>query len=318
MGVFQLVENMAGLLKITSRAFRISQTIASSSRNHFPLQSSSLVNSLKFNGAVVSNVYNPVALAVRHTSFFSKLPAEALWKGVLSVSNAGKKRGRGKGAGKKNALNLNRGQSIGVGVNNMLWPGLNAPVMRGKELLQQVKLPEDPERQAKLLKVRENLGGYRMMKLNPLERGWSGIKLPGRSLGPPDAVGEDKFEGFDTKVLEFKTVSNMSGNLGRTRSASAFVITGNKNGLAGFALAKANMGQTALRKARNRFLLSVTMNILFCTTSSHSLARQKFLSKRNLKDTAWCVTVLCEQYAMSSESRIFTQRLKAPRETFKI
>lgn len=200
----------------------------------------------------MSNVYNPVALAVRHTSFFSKLPAEALWKGVLSVSNAGKKRGRGKGAGKKNALNLNRGQSIGVGVNNMLWPGLNAPVMRGKELLQQVKLPEDPERQAKLLKVRENLGGYRMMKLNPLERGWSGIKLPGRSLGPPDAVGEDKFEGFDTKVLEFKTVSNMSGNLGRTRRASAFVITGNKNGLAGFALAKANMGQTALRKAKNR------------------------------------------------------------------
>jgi len=62
----------------------------------------------------------------------------------------------------------------------------------------------------------------------------------------------DSFEGFDTKVLEFKTVSSMSGNLGRTRRASAFVITGNKNGLAGFALAKANMGQTALRKAKNR------------------------------------------------------------------
>ena len=157
----------------------------------------------------------PFLLISNLVYFELAVPAEALWKGVLSVSNAGKKRGRGKGAGKKNALNLNRGQSIGVGkfykrfatkflatshfnllfssilgVNNMLWPGLNAPVMRGKELLQQVKLPEDPERQAKLLKVRENLGGYRMMKLNPLERGWSGIKLPGRSLGPPDAVGE--------------------------------------------------------------------------------------------------------------------------------
>ena len=31
------------------------------------------------------------------------------------MSNAGKKRGRGKGAGKKNARNLNRGQTIGVG-----------------------------------------------------------------------------------------------------------------------------------------------------------------------------------------------------------
>lgn len=75
-------------------------------------------------------------------------------------------------------------------MNNMLWPGLNAPVMKGKNLLQQVKLPEDPERQAKLLKVRDNLGGFKMLKLNPLERGWSGNKLPGRSLGPPDPVGE--------------------------------------------------------------------------------------------------------------------------------
>ena len=31
------------------------------------------------------------------------------------MSNAGKKRGRGKGAGKKNARNLNKGQIIGVG-----------------------------------------------------------------------------------------------------------------------------------------------------------------------------------------------------------
>lgn len=43
------------------------------------------------------------------------VPAEDLWKGVTSVSNAGKKRGRGKGVGKKTAKNLNRGQVIGVG-----------------------------------------------------------------------------------------------------------------------------------------------------------------------------------------------------------
>lgn len=34
---------------------------------------------------------------------------------MTSVSNAGRKRGRGKGAGKKRAKNLNRGQVIGVG-----------------------------------------------------------------------------------------------------------------------------------------------------------------------------------------------------------
>nr|CAG4642510.1 EOG090X0689 [Evadne anonyx] len=245
-------ENMAGLLKITSRVLRISQTLVASTRNNYVLQAPNPLNSLNYNGSLVSNIHNPITVAIRHTSFFNRLPAEMLWKGVLSVSNAGKKRGRGKGAGKKNARNLNRGQAIGVGVNNMLWPGLNSPVMKGKELMQQAKLPEDPDRQARLLNVRDNLGGFKMLKLNPLERGWSGVKLPGRSLGPPDPIGEDSFEGFDTKVLEFKTVSNMSGNLGRTRRASAFVITGNNNGLAGFALAKANMGQTALRKAKNR------------------------------------------------------------------
>ena len=56
--------------------------------------------------------------------------------------------------------------------------------------MQQIKLPEDPERQAKLTKVRDNLGGFKMLKLSPAERGWSGVKLPGRSLGAPDPVGE--------------------------------------------------------------------------------------------------------------------------------
>ena len=42
------------------------------------------------------------------------MPAEDIWKGVTSVSNAGKKRGRGKGV-KGRAQNLNRGQIIGVG-----------------------------------------------------------------------------------------------------------------------------------------------------------------------------------------------------------
>jgi len=41
--------------------------------------------------------------------------AEQLWKGVTSVSNAGRKRGRGKGVGKKTSKDLNKGQVIGVG-----------------------------------------------------------------------------------------------------------------------------------------------------------------------------------------------------------
>lgn len=41
--------------------------------------------------------------------------AQQLWKGVTSVSNAGRKRGRGKGVGKKSAKDLNKGQIIGIG-----------------------------------------------------------------------------------------------------------------------------------------------------------------------------------------------------------
>lgn len=72
--------------------------------------------------------------------------AQQLWKGVISVSNAGKKRGRGKGAGRIYAKDLNKGQMIGVGKANIVWPGLNAPIIRGKELVTQQKLPEDPDR----------------------------------------------------------------------------------------------------------------------------------------------------------------------------
>jgi Ribosomal protein S5, N-terminal domain len=43
----------------------------------------------------------------------------------------------------------------------------------------------------------------------------------------------------------------MTGNMGGTRRISAFVITGNSNGLTGFALGKAQGGQAALRKAKN-------------------------------------------------------------------
>lgn len=74
------------------------------------------------------------------------VPATDLWKGVTSVSNAGKKRGRGKAVGRRTGKDLNKGQVIGMGKANIIWPGLNSPIIRGKELVQQQQLPEDPER----------------------------------------------------------------------------------------------------------------------------------------------------------------------------
>lgn len=134
----------------------------------------------------------------------------------------------------------------------MLWPGLTAPIIRGRELIQQQKLPEDPDREANLIKLRDEMGSFKYAKLSPIERGWSGAKMPGRKIGPPDPIGEETFEGFETVCLELKTIFNMKGNFGRTRRISVMAVTGNGNGLAGFALAKSQEVKGALRQAKNR------------------------------------------------------------------
>jgi len=96
------------------------------------------------------------------------------------------------------------------------------------------------------------MGQFRPLRLSPLERGWSGVKMGGRSIGPPDPIGQDTFEGFDTKVLEMKIVTNMESNIGRRRRFSVLAFTGNKDGMCGFAVAKNVEGRGAFRKAKNR------------------------------------------------------------------
>lgn len=53
-------------------------------------------------------------------------------------------------------------------------------------------------------------------------------------------------------MLQYKSVYNMTGNLGRKRRISSFVVTGNGQGLAGFALGKAVEGKGALITSKNR------------------------------------------------------------------
>ncbi|KAF9808184.1 hypothetical protein SFRURICE_017336 [Spodoptera frugiperda] len=207
---------------------------------------------LKQNNVTPNLKTNFSTTSVSCISFFNKLPAEKLWKSVTSVSNAGAKKGRGRGTGRIRIRDLNRGQVIGVGKINMLWPGLSAPVIRGRELLKQQRLPDDQERLEKLTKIRDSMTKFRRIRLNPIERGWSGSKLPGRSLGPPDPIGEDEFTGFDTKVLQLRSLLIMKGSLGRTRNFQAMVVTGNGQGLAGFGLGRAKEAPAALRKAKNR------------------------------------------------------------------
>lgn len=72
----------------------------------------------------------------------------------------------------------------------MVWPGLNAPIIKGRDLINRTKLPPDTERQARLIKLRDSLGTFKFLKLSPMERGWSGNRMPGRSIGPPDPINE--------------------------------------------------------------------------------------------------------------------------------
>ncbi|XP_076259421.1 mitochondrial ribosomal protein S5 isoform X1 [Rhynchophorus ferrugineus] len=250
------------------------------------LNSTRLVTSplLRLHDTNVEKNALPTIISIRNTSFFNKLPADHLWKGVTTVSNAGKKRGRGKTISKKNIKDLNRGQSLGMGKANMVWPGLSAPIIRGRELVQQQKLPEDPEREKKLIELRNTMGTFRPTKLSPMERGWSGSKMPGRSIGAPDPIGEETFEGFDTRVLELKIVFNMKGNFGRKRRNAALVVVGNGRGLGGFAMGRAQEPKNALRKAKNRAAQKLVHIKLF---KDHTVCHHFFTQFGSTKIYVW-------------------------------
>lgn len=85
-----------------------------------------------------------------------------------------------------------------------------------------------------------------------MERGYSGTKLAGRSIGPPDPYGQYSFDGFDSRVLENKIVIHMEARYGRVRTHSVFAATGNGNGICGFALGRASDPKAAITVAKNR------------------------------------------------------------------
>lgn len=210
------------------------------------------------------------------------MPGELIWKGVSSVSNAGKKRGRARQAGKGLTKDLNRGQHIGKGRMEFILPGLNTSTFKGTQITQPQRGENNPNwysmflflnlclknfqnicvyssiirsivfRDKELHEIRDQRRNRKKMIQDPSERGYSGRRLPGKSVGAPDPIGEYHFDGFDTRAVEFKIVNTMRGNLGRFRRHSAYVVTGNGNGVAGFAMGKSTDPKAAIRKAKNR------------------------------------------------------------------
>lgn len=111
--------------------------------------------------------------------------AAQLWKSVTSVSNAGKRRGRGKGVARPR--DLNRGQRLGCGKIPFVFPGLNAPVMHGEYTNRQRRLMAEEQENLDTAKA-VSIGKPKRFKVHPLNRGWSGGQPGGRKLGPPDPV----------------------------------------------------------------------------------------------------------------------------------
>lgn len=92
----------------------------------------------------------------------------------------------------------------------MFWPGLTGPPVRHEQLRTIEELPENKEREERILSFRNQQKITRQIKISSLERGWSGTKAPGRSLGPPDVATELGVDGFTSVVLSLGLVSHMT------------------------------------------------------------------------------------------------------------
>ena len=82
------------------------------------------------------------------------------------------------------------------GRENILWPGLNAPVIKGRSVLSMQKLPPNPDYEKQLVKIRDEMSRISYQSPPPLFRGWSGGRIPGQGVGPPDPVADCKFDLF--------------------------------------------------------------------------------------------------------------------------
>lgn len=186
--------------------------------------------------------------SIRNGSFLNKKSASELWKSVTSVSNAGKRRGRGKSVIK--AKDLNKNQKIGFGKVPIMFPGLNSTVIQGDMTIEQRPFTE----QEKLFyfhgqETKTVLSPTKRNKCHPLHRGWTGGQQGGRKVGPPT---HESFEGFESWILYCNYLSVMTSNMGRTKRCRLFVITGNKKGLAGFIMLSGSDFKTTINAAKNK------------------------------------------------------------------
>lgn len=77
-----------------------------------------------------------------------------------------------------------------IGKANIQWPGLNQPIIKGKEVMARKQLPPNPEREQELAEMRDAMKKVLRRRLAPLERGYTGNRFPGQTVGRPDPIGD--------------------------------------------------------------------------------------------------------------------------------
>ncbi|XP_033957138.1 small ribosomal subunit protein uS5m [Pseudochaenichthys georgianus] len=268
------------------------------------------VSQLASRASVVSLQRNPAVPLLpatawqqtRHGSFFNKLTAEELWKGVLAETGSGARKGRGKRTKRKLRRDLNRGQTVGEGRGGFLWPGLNSPVMKDGNQLSMSRRgeSEQQEMQADIVRQRDEWEKKWKTKVKR-ERGWTGHSWGGISIGSPDpGPNKETYEDFDSRVIELKTVFKMTAKEGRKRSISCLVAVGNGKGAAGFAVGKAADRNTALRKAKNRAIHYLHYIELYNDMTIYHDINSKF------KRTTLCMKKQNEGYGLRCHRAVIT------------
>jgi len=230
-----------------------------SSQTVLPPQCTSSINLTK----TIRAASLPTLTQAKCMSFYHGREGSELWKVMTSVSPQGKKRGRGHRLGKQKDLNY--GQKPGFGKAKISWPGLttNSLVKQsGDKKMEAAEIGKisDSDYQEywdEMLRDQQYQQSKRMRSgmPNPLERGWTAAKPGGRRFGPPKSLEADRgFEGFESILLQYKTLNKMTGNLGRVKRHSILMVTGNGNGTVGFTLkpGKYGKGRKNFIKATNK------------------------------------------------------------------